>query len=440
MMMRVKRRVVLVLINLLVFVVFAELAGLAVYYVENGALFYVHRKPYALIPETNEGRLTGEALHPFFGPTHRPGIPFDIPEGLRESESPSGPAGGADRLVTNNFGFVSPHQYPYARTRDEMLIGIFGGSVGVWFCQLGADRLVRELAAAPAIRGRTVVPLCFSHEGYKQPQQLQLLSYFLSIGQELDLVVNIDGFNEVALSALNNERGQDISMPSPAHLDPLVNLADSTTLTPEKLYSLAEINRTKERLNNLAGRIGTNMFASVNVVLERLYRSALDHYRQELGRFSNLPSNPPSASIVQVTPPVRPRDAAAVFGDAARSWIAASTLMHQMLAARRVPYVHVLQPNQYHSRRRFSAGEAGVALNEASPFKRSAEQGYPVLLAAAEAPAFRAQVNFFNGVGVLDDEPAAVYVDDCCHYTRAGNLRLAEAIAAHILKTVTFTR
>ena len=39
--------------------------------------------------------------------------------------------------------------------------------------------------------GREPVPLCFSHEGYKQPQQLLVLSYFLSLGQPFDLVINM---------------------------------------------------------------------------------------------------------------------------------------------------------------------------------------------------------------------------------------------------------
>ena len=62
------------------------------------------------------------------------------------------------------------------------------------------------------------MPLCLSHEGYKQPQQLLVPTYFLSIGQVFDLVVNIDGFNEVALSSVNHQRGLDISMPSAMHL------------------------------------------------------------------------------------------------------------------------------------------------------------------------------------------------------------------------------
>ena len=108
----------------------------------------------------------GEALHPYFGPTHLPGTPFDIPASLREGTAVP------ERLTTNNFGFVSPHDYPFAKTSDDQVIlGLFGGSVGLWFCQIGAPRLVEQLRANPYFKDREIVPLCFAHEGYKQPQQ-----------------------------------------------------------------------------------------------------------------------------------------------------------------------------------------------------------------------------------------------------------------------------
>jgi hypothetical protein len=129
------------------------------------------------------------------------------------------------RLTTNNFGFVALQDYPFIKTSPrQYIIGIFGGSVGVWFCQIGAHHLLEGLRRNAFFKDRELIPLCFSHEGYKQPQQLLVLAYFLSIGQSFDLVVNIDGFNEVALSSLNDQRGLDISMPSVMHLDPLANL------------------------------------------------------------------------------------------------------------------------------------------------------------------------------------------------------------------------
>jgi len=417
------------LTSVVVFALAAELLGLAAYYAETGALFYAHRRTYPEPLPTPEDRLVvGEAVHPYFGVTHHPGTPFDIPASLRaDAASPS-------RLRTNNFGFVSPHDYPVARTRDDQfLVGLFGGSVGLWFCQLGAPRLVAQLQRHPFFRAREIVPLCFSHEGYKQPQQAIVLAYFLSRGQQLDLAVNLDGFNDVALGALNHERGVDASMPSAQHLDPLIALINQSALTPDRLDSLAAIVRDRRRLAELTRTLEASRLASVHLVLDWRYRRLMDRYTRELGRFATLPSNPPANALVQATPPVAPRDRQALFADIAALWARSSRLMHDLLAARGAAYVHVLQPNQYHSTRRFPPAEAATALSDASPYKQSVEDGYPLLVAAGQAELRARGVAFFDATRVLDREPAPVYMDTCCHYTLAGNYALADFIATSVL-------
>jgi hypothetical protein len=420
-----RRTVGVVLVNVIVFCMLAELLALFLFYNDTGRLFYAYRKPYEPLADAAAGRLTGDGLHPYFGPTHRQGYPFDIPEPLRENGRP-------ERVPTNNFGFASPHNYPFSKTSpNQVVIGIFGGSVGAWFCHVGAHRLVEDLKTHAYFKTREIVPLCLAHEGYKQPQQLLVLAYFLSIGQGFDLVVNIDGFNEVALSSFNNQRGLDISMPSAMHLDPLVNLVNQATLTPEKLQSLAAISQYKDRINYLVGRLQRNRIAAINFALERLHRSATVSYQAEIARFSSLPSNASEASLILATPSVAQRDESRGLADAAKGWSEASTLMHTILAARNVPYFHILQPNQYFTTRAFSAEEAKVARSDASPFRKSAETGYPVLVAESEA--LKSRVNFLNATGIFDRESSAVYIDDCCHYTLRGNQLLADAIARQIL-------
>src|ERR671913_502961 len=86
-----RRRLALVAINVMVFVVCAELLALVVYYEQTGRLFYTYRKPLPVIEETAQGALTADALHPYFGPIHRPGV----------------------RQETNNIGFGSTRNYPF---------------------------------------------------------------------------------------------------------------------------------------------------------------------------------------------------------------------------------------------------------------------------------------------------------------------------------------
>ena len=187
------------------------------------------------------------------------------------------------------------------------MVGIFGGSGAAWFCEGGSDRLGSRLAEAPSFRGREIVPLCFAHEGYKQPQQLLILSYFLSIGQELDLVVNIDGFNEVALSRLNDARGSDISMPSVMHMDPLTALLDQSSLTTEKVESLARIQGYRRRVNAAAERANGARSAAMYFVYSRLHAVLDRQYQAEVRRFDALPAGA-ATSKIRVTPKVRTRE------------------------------------------------------------------------------------------------------------------------------------
>jgi hypothetical protein len=422
------RAVTLLVVNLVVFVVAAEVIALAVFGFQTGWLYYVD--PYVpqieRVAEPEGGRLTTTALHPYFGPTHQPGIPFDMPEALR----PAHAANAGTIPATNNFGFTSTRDYPVARANDrQLLLGIFGGSVAAWFCQVGVERLVSGLAASPAYRGREIVPLCFAHEGYKQPQQLLILSYFLSIGQELDLAVNIDGFNEVALSPLNDARGSDISMPSVMHMDPLVTLLDQSSLSTGKVESLSRIQGYRQRMNAAADRANRATSAALHFFYSRLHSVLARQYQDEVRRLDALPSGA-GTSMIRVTPKVRSRSETELPDDIARGWMRASLLMQQMLASRGARYVHVLQPNQYFTTRPFAAGEADVARLDASPFKPGAERGYPALeRAAGGGELTKAGVRFVDGVHLFDAERAPVYIDNCCHYTRRGYELLADAIA-----------
>jgi len=96
-------------------------------------------------------------------------------------------------------------------------------------------------------------------------------------------------------------------------------------------------------------------------------------------------------------------------------------------------YVHVLQPNQYFSKRRFSEAERALALRDDHPYRPGVEAGYPALVGRF-ADLRDAGVGFYSGLELLDHEPGLVYSDDCCHYNARGNDMLVDFIAAAILE------
>jgi hypothetical protein len=404
------RRVRTIAAQLLIFLVLGEAAAVAVHYYDTHQWYYRHHRQYPLIGETARGELAADVLHPYFGPIHRVGV----------------------RPRTNNIGFDDEYRYPFRRVNDrQFVVGIFGGSVGWYFCDRAVPRFVASLRTDPALAGREIVPLCFAHEGYKQPQQLLVLAYFLSVGQSFDAVINLDGFNEVALGAQNDDRGRDISMPSPMHLDPIINVIDRSTLTPDAIESLAAISRAKSRLNWLAPRAAAARSALAGLIYAKLYEFTRQRYASELARFADV-SAPvaPDASMVQITPSLVRRERDQLYTDIAAGWESSSLLMHDMLAARGIRYLHVLQPNQYASRHRFGADEARVALNPSSPFKPPVERGYAALRQAGSRLVSR--VAFVDATTLFDDEREAVYEDDCCHYTQRGNDLIGAFVASHL--------
>ena len=53
-------------------------------------------------------------------------------------------------------------------------------------------------------RDKKIEIIRLAMSGYKQPQQLLALNFLLALGAEFDVIVNIDGYNEVALAVAEN--------------------------------------------------------------------------------------------------------------------------------------------------------------------------------------------------------------------------------------------
>ncbi len=117
-------------------------------------------------------------------------------------------------------------------------------------------------------------------------------------------------------------------------------------------------------------------------------------------------------------------------------WLDADQAMAGLSKSAGAKYVHVIQPNQYYSKKRFTDDEAKIAL--AMPKDNSArigaERGYALFEARADLLKSR---GIISGVSIFDDQSAAMYVDSCCHYTKAGEDILADFVADQVVKAVT---
>ena len=394
-----------------------ELLSLSYFAVTEGGLFYSAEKgaPSLTGPDLVPGESADIRLHPYFGFTK---------------------IGDPERDV-NNHGFAAaPYDYPYVRQHDnQFIVGVFGGSVAAGFTKYGQERLITRLKEDPLLRDKEIVLLSFAQGGYKQPQQLLVLSYYLAIGQELDMVINLDGFNEVALSSRNDAFDMDISMPSSDHFGSLVNLIDRSTLTDERIEALARITRNKAQVERIGQRAANARLASGWFLWQQIFRIRATSLARQQVAFQDLASGDREQSVMAVNPPSEDLQGPVLYERIAAEWADASIMMHTLLQSRGIPYYHILQPNQYFSQKAFTAEELRLALTEGHPYRSGAEAGYPALLAQAQRLA-QAGVDFHSAVAIFDDVPGTLYFDDCCHFNVTGNEILADFMAAAILSSL----
>lgn len=102
-------------------------------------------------------------------------------------------------------------------------------------------------------------------------------------------------------------------------------------------------------------------------------------------------------------------------------------IMHQICSLHAIPFIHVLQPNQYHCKKSFGESERAIALSETSPYRRAVESIYPHLKLGIEELRHQG-VNSIDATGLFDRIEDVVFSDNCCHYNNLGNALLEDMV------------
>lgn len=409
-----------------VFGTLLEVGALGILYWNDRAFFYLRDTKPTLDSRTNFTR-TIAVLHPYLGYTVRPGItPLDWLGSRHETLFGAKGEPAWERikhLRASALGTWLEYPFPYKAARGDFIIGLFGGSAANWFV-LQAGPLLKVLLERHA-PGRNVVILNFGIPGGKQPQQLLLMSYLASRGQRLDLVVNIDGFNELALGGGNIQQATDFTMPSVHMLHPLWRSADNEALTAGNtgahfLHVLAI--RSRDSIQALRA---DNKSAFAELVL-RLAMLASDATAQStLQRLLETPAD--AKKDIYVLPSATPgrRD----VHDLADYWRDCSVLMEKFSRAINAHYLHVLQPHPHFGSKQMTK-EENDRIQRSHPYSRAVAEGYPLLLDRID-DLRRAGVHVVSAHAIFDDVSETVYAD-LAH----PNVRGAELLARFLAKTI----
>ncbi|MGV6825489.1 MAG: hypothetical protein ACWA5Q_00805 [bacterium] len=420
-------------IILLISAVLLELIGAAHYWFSHSQWFYARQPSGPVSTPTQPGHSESKlVLHPYLGFIRRPSIPVSriVPD-QRLAKMVPGTTSKPNwmKLAANNHGFFSDTDYPVNKNdQNEFIIGIFGGSVAQWFALQSSERLAQLLKNGAGFEGKKIRILNFAQGGFKQPQQLQALSYFLAKQQPFDLVINIAGFNEVAMGAINLERNVSPAMPSSQQMLPLIALASSASADTQSLKEVLEVLQQQRLVNRVSYWEANTPSAGIYLILTQLLPVVQNRLHA-----SQVKSQGAATNDTHTLYPLEP--ASAENMDVLANWAGASMTMQELARANGIPYLELVQPNQYAPGRNMTPEERAIAIKQNSPYLNPVERYYPLLpdwINQQQASG----LNIHSLINAFDFEHETVYSDTCCHYNQHGNDLLAKLIAERVRETL----
>jgi len=335
----------------------------------------------------------------------------------------------------NNYGFENPQfpdnvDYPYERDENEFIVGVFGGSVAAGFAKDMALRLREALARHPDLKGQKVTVLNFAMGSVKQPIQLFYLSYFLAIGQKLDLVVNLDGFNDTFGAISNLIWAHHPAMPPSqltTSLEALVNVPKLDETYLRYFLSLAKTNRRIERVAR-----GPLAFLKPLGILKQLEKRR-DWLRE------HHPDSPEKVSLMQVSPAPKldflnatadQRDQ--TIREVVDIWRQCTSMMADICRGQGISFLFAIQPNQHYSKKPLTGEEDDMVYSGKNPrAPLIVSHAYPVMLDAARELAAQG-ILFCPMTDVFDSIHEQVFLDGICHFNSRGHELMADRLVEHV--------
>ncbi len=418
-----RKKACFALITLSLTLALIELASwLAIAAIERDAVVPVRTEMEFLSQGGTRADNSSETIHPYLGwvmnPQVNPGTDF-----LHR------------HIPVNSLGFDDFEQGLPKRSDNRLIVAVTGGSVAWQMTAAGEQTLVHKLRENPMNRDREIQIVRLAMSGYKQPQQLLALNYLLALGAEFDVLVNIDGYNEIALAVAEN--GQwDVFVAYPRRWDArMQDVVDPRTYSLS--YRLLELRAARQQLALARQQSALSWSRTLDLIWylrnRRLGQQVID-LGMEL-RDHKYSSNGFGFPAEGPKPLYQGEDG--LYRHAADIWSNCSLQMHRLCRENGIRYLHVLQPNQHLTDSKpMGAAERKVALGGINPKPGlTIPQGYPLLIEAGQH--LREQgVAFYDATMLFKELETQIYVDACCHYNQQGYDLLAETVAGHILEVV----
>lgn len=341
----------------------------------------------AWMPAEVEGRARGRVLHPFHGYEVRGIFDEASAEALQDAEE------GVLRVM------------------------VVGGSVARALVATSSASVLRAAEEASSPGGRRLRLINLAHAGFKQPQQVMVVAHLLGRGARPDLVLNIDGVNEVALGLTNHHRGADPSYPALNQWAPLARRRGVIDEEPTLVVAARALEESAQGMASLSARLRLSWSA----VLGRAVLSRMTRIRSEWvalsDRYEELLADTRDSELTGREVPGRKQDG--VLEAIVREWIESSVSLQALCASRGILYLHVLQPTLHDEGSKPLTPDEKLHGEARESWIEGVREGYPRLRAAGPGLVERG-VDFRDLSLIFRDVTEPVYVDSC-HLDVHGN-------------------
>jgi hypothetical protein len=322
----------------------------------------------------------------------------------------------------NSQGFDTDHPPVVKKEEGKLNIVVLGGSVAGGVAKSLEKTWGKTFQITPRL-------INLALPGFKQPQQLMALTYFLSLGAEYDLVINIDGFNDIVLPCVENyTAGVNPFFPHSWKLRITNNPAPQELALIGKVKYIQDIKH--KRLAELAGSMFNISAAYGCIKMVQFIINNKELYDNTTALFA-LQKNSPKR-FVESGPLEQFKNLTEMHAATAEIWFQCSLLINSLAKDKGFEYYHFLQPNQYvKGSKRLTPEENRIAYNKKHIYRQSVLIGYPMLIAKGRM-LLQNHINFFDTTMIFANINETVYCDTCCHYNKRGKQIVTDYIIQEI--------
>ncbi len=315
---------------------------------------------------------------------------------------------------------------------DTFELVIVGGSVASSFTDAEAARIEDALRALPELAGRRVKVLNYAHVAYKQPQQLNRITYLLLLGAHPEVVLNLDGFNEVALASEQASSGTNPLYPYKVVWGPILPQVSESSL--ERLEIRAHIVRAQESALGWVDRARTWRFDRSSLLSSWVFQrvEAYQRERQRLIAKLSIPEAPTQKALRQRFGPDFSADPDVVLETCESAWFEGSILLDAVCDRSGIQYLHALQPALFdEGSKPMSVEEEALREPTLTAWMSAPRVAYPHMRARSTEFANKG-VDFVDASRVFEHVEEWLYRDPC-HVNARGNELLREFLMPRIL-------